>query len=118
MMPMQAARLMSFADVQHRQDELTREFADIRRGRARKSARRAARHTRTATPVTSTATAVRRSRTSTPAASPRMVPTQHRTPATAAPTPPASPATVPGSTLPGVPTSSTTVLTDDRLPVG
>jgi hypothetical protein len=52
MIPIMAAQLMSFADVQHRQAELTEEFARVRRGRTRRAERRAARHARAAaTPV-------------------------------------------------------------------
>jgi len=48
MIPIMAAQLMSFADVQYRQAELTEEFARIRRGRRRREERRAARHARAA----------------------------------------------------------------------
>jgi hypothetical protein len=48
MIPIMAAQLMSFADVQHRQAELTEEFARVRRGRSRRAQRKAARHARTA----------------------------------------------------------------------
>jgi hypothetical protein len=52
MIPIMAAQLMSFADVQYRQAELTEEFARIHRGRIRRAQRRAARHARSAaTPV-------------------------------------------------------------------
>lgn len=48
MIPIMAAQLMSFAEVQHRQTELAEEFARVRRGRTRRAQRRAARHARTA----------------------------------------------------------------------
>jgi hypothetical protein len=55
MIPIMAAQLMSFADVQYRQAELAEEFARVRRGRTRRAQRRAARHARAAaTPVVPT----------------------------------------------------------------
>jgi hypothetical protein len=48
MMPITAAQLVSFADVQYRQNELAQEFARVRRGRRRRQERRAARHARAA----------------------------------------------------------------------
>jgi hypothetical protein len=48
MIPIMAAQMMSFADVQYRQAELAEEFARVRRGRARRAQRRAARHARAA----------------------------------------------------------------------
>jgi hypothetical protein len=116
MMPSMAARLVSFADVQYRQDELAREFAESRVGRSRRATRRAARRAtrnhRTAT-VTSTATA--RTSTTTAGSAPRVaLPHQHRAHEAAG----AHTGTVPGTTLPGVPTESTSVVVDDRLPVG
>jgi len=48
MIPIMAAQLMSFADVQHRQTELAEEFARVRRGRTRRAQRKAARQARTA----------------------------------------------------------------------
>jgi hypothetical protein len=48
MIPIMAAQLMSFAEVQHRQTELAEEFARVRRGRSRRAQRKAARHARAA----------------------------------------------------------------------
>jgi hypothetical protein len=41
MLPSMAARFMSFADVEYRRQELTEEFARVRRGRNRRAQRRA-----------------------------------------------------------------------------
>jgi hypothetical protein len=94
MMPSMAARLMSFADVEYRQQELAREFADGRWGRRRRARRRQAAQT---TP--STAAVVAPTSASTPAPVTAPLPATEPEPAVVAP-------------------SDTSSLVDDRLPVG
>ena len=45
-MPSMVGRLLSYADVQYRQEELAREFAEARGARSRRALRRAARAAR------------------------------------------------------------------------
>lgn len=95
MMPSMAARLMSFADVEYRQQQLAQEFADGRWGRVRRSRRRAARHapTQAVAPATALVAAPARRATALPAA-PSEPAASERTPI------------------------ESTSLVDDRLPVG
>lgn len=117
MFPIMTGRLMSFADVQYRQDELAREFAAgrLRRSRRQAKGRRWLRTTRPAAATTATAAAPAATLTATPIAKP----TSMRA-GSVAPRTPSAPTDVRAARAACLPTAQgcTTAVLDERLPVG
>jgi hypothetical protein len=114
MFPIEAARLMSFDDVEYRRHELTREFAAANRGRARRALRRDARRRRAAANRSVNAPAIVPGTTLTGGRGvARPEPISTRRPAAADhPVRPPVPTQVHGSADP-----TTVDVVDDRLPV-
>jgi hypothetical protein len=90
MMPSMVGQLMSYADVQYRQDELARQFAETRGASSRRARRRAARAAQRAEAAATTSTS--------PASAPAR---------------PAATPVLPRQTA----ADSSSIVLDDRLPV-